>query len=94
MNYASSLTNTSYSTNTLPVEPKQYLSQTSITPNIDSKNNTDMVRVDLFDTTDDIQILVNELLDPESPAARQLFQTLEQSLTYLTSKYCWTDASD
>ena len=71
MNYASSLTNISYSTNTLPVEPKQYLSQTSITPNIDSKNNTDMERVDLFDTTDDIQILVNELLDPESPAARQ-----------------------
>ena len=33
MNYVSSLTITSHSTNTSPVEPQQYLSQTSITPN-------------------------------------------------------------
>ena len=86
MNYASSLTNTSHSTNTSPVEPQQYLSQTSITPNIESTNNTEMVSVGLFDSTDDIHTLVNQLLDAELPTAPQLFQTLEESLTYLRSK--------
>ena len=69
MNYASSSTNTSYSTNTSSVEPQQYLSQTSITPNIESTNNTEMVSVGLFDTTDDIHTLVNQLLDAELPPA-------------------------
>ena len=55
MNYASSLTNTSHSTNTSPVEPQQYLSQTSIIPNIESTNNTEMVSVGLFDSTGDIR---------------------------------------
>ena len=45
-----------------------------------------MVSVGLFDTTDDIHTLVNQLLDAELPAASQLFQTLEESLTYLRSK--------
>ena len=84
MNYASSLTNTSHSTNTSPVEPQQYLSQTSITPNIESTYNTEMVG--LFDSTDDIHTLVNQLLDAELPTAPQLFQTLEESLIYLRSK--------
>ena len=86
MNYASSLTNTSNSTNTSPVQPQQFLSQTSITPNIESTNNTDMVRVVLLDTTDDIHTIVNQLLDAELPAAPQLFQTLQEPLTYLKSK--------
>ena len=78
MNCASSLTNASHSTNTSPDEPQQYLSQTSITPNIDSTNNTEMVKVGLFDTTDDIHTLVNQLLNAELPPAPQLFQTLEE----------------
>ena len=86
MNYASSLTNTSHSTNTTPVEPQQYLSQTSITPNIESTYNTEMVSVGLFDSTDHIHTLVNQLLDAELPTAPQLFQTLEESLIYLRSK--------
>ena len=86
MNYASSLTNTSHSTNTTPVEPQQYLSQTSITPNIESTYNTEMVSVGLFDSTDDIHTLVNQLLDAELPTVPQLFQTLEESLIYLRSK--------
>ena len=80
MNYASSLKNTSHSTNTSPVEPQQYLSQTSITPNIESTYNTEIVSVGLFDSTDDIHTLVNQLLDAELPTAPQLFQTLEESL--------------
>ena len=45
-----------------------------------------MVSVDLFDTTKDIQTLVNQLLDAELPAAPQLLQTIEETLTYLRSK--------
>ena len=41
-----------------------------------------MVRVGSFDTTS-IQTLVSQLLDAELPAAPQLFQTPEESLTYL-----------
>ena len=78
MNYASSLTNTSHSTNTSPVDSQQYLSQTTVAPNIESTNNTEMVSVDLFDTIDDIHTLVNHLLDPELPAAPQLLHTLEE----------------
>ena len=78
MNYASSLTNTSHSTNTSPVDSQQYLSQTTVAPNIESTNNTEMVSVDLFDTIDDIHTLVNHLLDPELPAAPQLLHRLEE----------------
>ena len=45
-----------------------------------------MVSVGLFDTTDDIHTLVNQLLDAELPPAPQLFQTLEESRIYLRSK--------
>ena len=94
MNYASSSTNTSYSTNTSSVEPQQYLSQTSITPNIESTNNTEMVSVGLFDTTDDIHTLVNQLLDAELPPAPLLFQALEELLTYLRSKILLDGCND
>ena len=57
INYASSLTDTSHSTNTSPVETQQYISQTSIIPNIESANNTEMVNVGLLDSTDDIPTL-------------------------------------
>ena len=86
MNYASSLTDTSHSTNTSPVETQQYISQTSVIPNIESANNTEMVNVGLLDTADDIPTLVNQLLHAELPPALQLFQTLEESLAYLRSK--------
>ena len=75
MNSASSLTSTLHSTNTLPVEPQQHLSQTSITPNIEPTNNTKMVSVCFFDTTDNIHTLVNQLLDAELPPEPKLFQT-------------------
>ena len=45
-----------------------------------------MVSVALFDSIDDIDTLVNQLLDAELPPAPQLFQTLQESLTYLRSK--------
>ena len=95
MSYASSLTNTSHSTNTSSVEPQQYHSQTSTTPYIESTNNTEMVSVGLFDATEDIQTLVNQLLDAELPAVSQLFQALEESLTIILEvKYCRMDVSD
>ena len=70
----------------MPIEPHPYLSHTSITPNIQSANTQKWVSFGLFDTTDDVQTLSNQLLDAELPAAPQLFQTLQKSLTYLRSK--------
>ena len=70
MNYASFLANTSHSSYTSPVEPQQYLSQTSIRENLESTNNTYVVRGGLFDTIDDIQTQVNQLLHAET----QMFQ--------------------
>ena len=43
MTYGPSSTRTLHSTNTTSVEPQQYLSQTSVAPNIESTNNTEMV---------------------------------------------------
>lgn len=73
MNYESSLTDMSHAYRTY---------HTKHTVN----KYTEMVGVGLFDTTDDIQTLSNQLLDAELPAAPQLFQTLQKSLTYLRSK--------
>ena len=81
MNYESSLTNTLHAYRTSPVS----FAHVYHTKHTVSKY-TEMVSVGSFDTTDDVQTLSNQLLDAELPAAPQLFQTLQKSLTYLRSK--------